>query len=67
MEISIVMNTDACTARLRASRSRTGGTPERFRNGNHEVAPGAGALSCAFAKGGEQGKGGRVSASGEDV
>ncbi len=67
MEITSSMNTNACSAQLLSGLSGNTGMPEWFRIGNHEVAPGASVLSCGVAGIGEQGKGGRVSASGEDV
>lgn len=67
MQITSLMNTNACTAQLRSGVSGTTGMPGWFRIGNHEVAPGASVLSCGVAGIGEQGKGGRVSPGGEDV
>ena len=67
MEISSLMNTNACTAQLRTDLSGTAGTPGWFRIGGHEVAPGASVVSCGVAGVGDQRNGGRVSAGGEDV
>ncbi len=67
MKITSLMKTNACTARSRSGLSGNPGMPEPFCIGNHEVAPGTSVLSCGIAGIGGQGKGGRVSASGEDV
>ena len=67
MEILSLMNINACTAQSRSGMSETTGMPEWFRIGNHEVAPSPNEPSCTIAGIGEQGRGGRVSADGEDV
>ncbi len=64
MEILSLMNTNACTAQSRSGLSGTAGIPESFCIGDCEVAPGVSVLSRGI---GRQGKGGRVSAGGEDV
>jgi len=67
MEIASFTNTGACSARPRSGASGISGTPWRIRIGNGEVAPDASVVWCAAAGIGERGKGGRVSAGGEDV
>lgn len=67
MAMTSWMMTNARTARPRSGMSGIAGMPGRFRYGNHDFALAANVLSCGVAGIGEQGKGGRVSASGEDM
>jgi len=67
MKVTSLMNTTACTAQPRSGLSDTMGMPESFRIGDYDAAPGAMGRSCGTAGIGDQRKGGRVFASGEDV
>jgi len=67
MEMNRKVTTSANSVRLRLASSVNSGMPGPSRDGNHGFPVGGNVLSCGIAGTGEQGNGGRVSATEGDV